>query len=98
MRDALRETGREIVHSINPNSYHDAKYGAKHDWSSIADMWRTTEDIKPVWHTGKPNTYPMGVVDIIDVTRPLADWAGPGHWNDQDMLEVGVYDTKGSAD
>ncbi|RZQ66115.1 glycoside hydrolase family 27 protein [Amycolatopsis suaedae] len=95
MRDALRSTGRDIVYSINANSYHDEKNGAKYDWSAIADQWRTTEDIKPVWRTGNPNTYPMGVTDIIDVTEPLRDWAGPGHWNDPDMLEVGVYNVEG---
>ncbi|AXB48424.1 alpha-galactosidase [Amycolatopsis albispora] len=95
MRDALRDTGREILYSINANSYHPDKNGAKYDWSHIADQWRTTEDIKPVWRTGNPNTYPMGVTDIIDVTEPLRDWAGPGHWNDPDMLEVGVYHVEG---
>ncbi|MGC7101582.1 glycoside hydrolase family 27 protein [Amycolatopsis lurida] len=95
MRDALRATGRDILYSINANSYHPDKNGAKYDWSDIADQWRTTEDIKPVWRTGNPNTYPMGVTDIIDVTEPLRDWAGPGHWNDPDMLEVGVYNVEG---
>ncbi|MFI6027302.1 glycoside hydrolase family 27 protein [Amycolatopsis magusensis] len=95
MRDALRATGRDILYSINANSYHPDKNGAKYDWGDIADQWRTTEDIKPVWRTGNPNTYPMGVTDIIDVTEPLRDWAGPGHWNDPDMLEVGVYNVEG---
>jgi alpha-galactosidase len=39
----------------------------------------------------------MGVVDIIDVNEPLAGRAGPGYWNDPDMLEVGVYDVEGFA-
>ncbi|MDI3417586.1 glycoside hydrolase family 27 protein [Streptomyces luteolus] len=95
MRDALEATGRPIVYSINPNSYHDDKNGASYDWGHIADMWRTTEDIKPVWNTGHHNAYPMGVVNIVDINRHLADQAGPGHWNDPDMLEVGVYDVEG---
>ncbi|MGK5444642.1 glycoside hydrolase family 27 protein [Micromonospora sp. URMC 105] len=89
MRDALRATGRDIVYSINPNSYH-AVTGTTYNWSAIADLWRTTEDIKPYWDTGNVNSYPMGVVNIVDETLPLAGQAGPGHWNDPDMLEVGV--------
>jgi alpha-galactosidase len=95
MRDALRATGRPIVYSINSNSYHDDKTGASYDWGGIANQWRTTEDIKPIWDTGHVNEYPMGVENIVDVEAPLADQAGPGHWNDPDMLEVGVapFDT-----
>jgi len=90
MRDELKATGRPMVYSINPNSYHPAKYGASHDWGGIADLWRTTEDISAAWDTGKQNSYPMGVVNIIDVNGRLGAQAGPGRWNDPDMLEVGV--------
>ncbi|WP_249123974.1 glycoside hydrolase family 27 protein [Saccharopolyspora erythraea] len=95
MRDALAATGRPIVYSINSNSYHPDKNGATHDWSPVANMWRTTEDIKPVWDSGNENEYPMGVVNIVEVNRGLAAQARPGHWNDPDMLEVGVYDVEG---
>ncbi|AOR30518.1 alpha-galactosidase [Streptomyces fodineus] len=80
MRDALRATGRPIVYSINPNSYHADKTGATYNWSQVADMWRTTEDIQAQW----PN-----VTGIVDINAPLAAQSGPGHWNDADMLEVG---------
>jgi alpha-galactosidase len=90
MRDALRATGRRIVYSINPNSYHPAKTGATYDWGGIANLWRTTEDIRQVFDTGHVNEYPMGVANIVDVEAPLARRAGPGHFNDADMLEVGV--------
>jgi alpha-galactosidase len=89
MRDALRATGRPIVYSINPNSWH-APTGATYNWGEVADLWRTTEDIKEYWDTGNVNTYPLGVVNILDETIPLAAQMGPGHWNDPDMLEVGV--------
>ena len=95
MRRALDATGRPIVYSINPNSYHTDKTGETHNWSGVANMWRITEDIKPVWDTGNANAYPMGVVNIIDVDRNLARQAGPGHWNDPDMLEVGVSNVEG---
>jgi alpha-galactosidase len=80
MRDALRATGRPFVYSINSNSYHADKTGATHNWSQVADMWRTTEDIQAHW----PN-----VTGVVDTNAPLAAQAGPGHWNDPDMLEVG---------
>jgi alpha-galactosidase len=88
MRDALRATGRPIVYSINPNSYH-AITGDKYDWGQVADLWRTTEDLLDIWQNGNTNSYPMGVGNVLDVTAPLAAQAGPGHWNDPDMLVVG---------
>ncbi|MET8998449.1 ricin-type beta-trefoil lectin domain protein [Amycolatopsis sp. NPDC004169] len=88
MRDALRGTGRSIVYSINPNSYH-AITGDKYDWGQVADLWRTTEDLLDIWQNGNTNSYPMGVGNVLDVTAPLTAQAGPGHWNDPDMLVVG---------
>ncbi|QFZ21478.1 glycoside hydrolase family 27 protein [Saccharothrix syringae] len=88
MRDALRATGRPIVYSINPNSFH-AITGDKYDWGQVADLWRTTEDLLDIWQNGNVNSYPMGVGNVLDVTAPLAAQNGPGHWNDPDMLVVG---------
>ncbi len=90
MRDALRDTGRPIVYSINPNSFHADKTGATYDWSAVADMWRTTEDITSAWDTHHTNDYAMGVMNIVRLNGRLGHQAGPGHWNDPDMLEVGV--------
>jgi alpha-galactosidase len=91
MRDALRNTHRDIVYSINPNSYHADKTGATYDWSGVAEMWRTTEDITSAWDEHKAdNSYGMGVMDIVHLNGRLGHQAGPGHWNDPDMLEVGV--------
>jgi alpha-galactosidase len=88
MRDALAATGRPIVFSINPNSIH-AKTGPQRNWGDVANMWRTTEDITNAWDTGQTNGYPMGIQNIVNVTVPLASYAGPGHFNDPDMMEVG---------
>ncbi|SFK62802.1 glycoside hydrolase family 27 protein [Streptomyces pini] len=88
MRDALRATGRPIVYSINPNSFH-APTGDKYDWGEVADLWRTTEDLLDIWQNNNTNSYPMGVGNVLDVTAPLAAQSGPGHWNDPDMLVVG---------
>ncbi|MEO3755398.1 ricin-type beta-trefoil lectin domain protein [Streptomyces sp. B6B3] len=88
MRDALRATGRDIVYSINPNSFH-AITGSTYNWGEVADLWRTTEDLLDIWQNGNTNSYPMGVGNVVDVNAPLAAQAGPGHWNDPDMLVVG---------
>jgi alpha-galactosidase len=92
MRDALRATGRPIVYSINPNSAH-SNTAPSYNWSAVADMWRTTEDITDRWTTGCTADCFMGVTEILDVQAPLYTWAGPQHWNDPDMLEVGVRGT-----
>ncbi|MEU0169670.1 ricin-type beta-trefoil lectin domain protein [Streptomyces iakyrus] len=88
MRDALRATGRPIIYSINPNSFHSPT-GDKYDWGEVADLWRTTEDLLDIWQNNNANSYPMGVGNVLDVTAPLAAQSGPGNWNDPDMLVVG---------
>jgi len=88
MRDALAATGRPIVYSINSNSIH-AKTGPQRNWSDVANLWRTTEDITNAWDTGQTNGYPMGIQNIVNVTVPLAGYAAPGGFNDPDMMEVG---------
>ncbi len=45
-----------------------------------ANLWRDTGDIQPNWDR---------VYDILEEQAGLAKYAGPGHWNDPDMLEVG---------
>jgi alpha-galactosidase len=92
MRDALRATDRPIVYSINPNSAH-TNTAPSYNWSAVADMWRTTEDITDTWTTGCTADCFMGITEILDVQAPLYSWAGPQHWNDPDMLEVGVRGT-----
>jgi alpha-galactosidase len=83
MRAALHDTGRPIVFSINPN-------GATWDrpWRDVAHLWRTTPDIKPEWSSAC--SWWCGIVEIADINERLARAAGPGGWNDPDMLEVGV--------
>ncbi|KXK63957.1 alpha-galactosidase [Micromonospora rosaria] len=88
MRDALAATGRPIVYSINSNSIHE-KTGPQRNWSDVANLWRTTEDITNAWNTGQTNGYPMGIQNIVNVNVPLAGYAAPGGFNDPDMLEVG---------
>jgi alpha-galactosidase len=77
MGKALKATGRPIVYSL-------CQYGwdAPWEWAPAlgGNLWRTTGDVRPDW---------MSIVDIINQNAGLAKYAGPGHWNDPDMLEVG---------
>jgi len=83
MADALRATGRDIIFSM-------CEWGTSKPWlwaSKIGNMWRTTGDITDKWE-GK-HGYSWGMANIVDMNEPLWPFAGPGHWNDPDMLEVG---------
>ncbi len=86
MGDALRATGRPIVFSIcNWGLYQTGKWGA----AVGGNLWRTTFDIWDHW-SGRGNSgLWLGVTDILDLQNGLEVNAGPGHWNDPDMLEVG---------
>ncbi|QDH25922.1 glycoside hydrolase family 27 protein [Neokomagataea tanensis] len=84
MADALRETGRPIVFSI-------CEWGTANPWTwgegQGGNLWRVSADITDRWDGMK--NYSLGVLPIIDLMEPLYSYAGPGHWNDPDMLEVG---------
>src|SRR6266702_5393425 len=77
MRDALRNTGRPIVYSL-------CQYGddAVWEWGTTVggNLWRTTVDISD-------NYAKMSEIGFRQAG--LARFAGPGHWNDPDMLEIG---------
>jgi alpha-galactosidase len=84
MSDALKTCGRPIVFSI-------CEWGRDKPWEwgkGIGHLWRTTPDIRNMYQ-GKVNWGGLGIVDIIDRQADLWKYAGPGHWNDPDMLEVG---------
>ncbi len=77
MRDALRKTGRPIVLSL-------CEYGWNKVWewgpSVGGNLWRTTGDITDEYRV---------MAEIGFNQNGLEKFAGPGHWNDPDMLEVG---------
>ena len=87
MRDAIFAAGRPMIFSM-------CEWGQNKPWlwaSNTSHLWRTTTDIYPSFagildHT---NWQQWGVLRIIDAQKPLRTYAGPGHWNDPDMLEVG---------
>ena len=87
MRDALAATGRPIVFSI-------CEWGTNKPWlwaGPVGNLWRTTDDIKDCWDCEHRPHSGNGVVQIIDLMAApgVESYAGPGHWNDPDMLEVG---------
>ncbi|HVV56237.1 MAG TPA: glycoside hydrolase family 27 protein [Mucilaginibacter sp.] len=87
MSKALKATGRPIVFSL-------CEWGTNRPWvwgKNVGQLWRTTGDIgvafdKPVKHNGWT---PLSVLNILDRQDSIRQYAGPGHWNDPDMLEVG---------
>ncbi|MGV7224591.1 MAG: beta-L-arabinofuranosidase domain-containing protein, partial [Nitrospinales bacterium] len=96
MRDCLQATGRPIVYSINPAELYDVLPWARF----VANLWRTTQDIKDFWGPEPPpppNDWARSVLGIVDeqVTEMVAKYAGPGHWNDPDMLVVGLFSNNG---
>jgi alpha-galactosidase len=84
MRDALAKLGRPIVFSL-------CEWGSTKPWlwaKDVGNLWRTTGDIVPKWSTQEKSDG-LGVIEILDLQDGLQTYAGPGHWNDPDMLEVG---------
>jgi len=84
MSQALRATGRPIVFSL-------CEWGSTKPWTwaqGVGELWRATGDIQDCWDCSRP-WGGMGVAHIIDQMQDLYPYAGPGHWNDPDMLEVG---------
>ncbi|MDR3451874.1 MAG: glycoside hydrolase family 27 protein [Rhodoferax sp.] len=77
MGKALKATGRPIVYSL-------CQYGWDSPWEWApalgGNLWRSTGDIEPKWQS---------IYDLLSQQAGLAAYAGPGHWNDPDMLEVG---------
>ncbi len=77
MDKALKATGRPIVYSL-------CQYGwdAVWEWAPAlgGNLWRTTGDVQPDWDR---------IYAIVSQQEGLERYAGPGHWNDPDMLEVG---------
>jgi alpha-galactosidase len=76
MRDALAATGRPILFSL-------CDWGFQSPWTwgaNVGNSWRTTGDINASFGS---------MLSIFHSNVGLASYAGPGHWNDPDMLEIG---------
>ena len=94
MRDALYAAGRPIVFSI-------CEWGGSKPWEwakDVGHLWRTTGDITDCYDCVQ--RWERGWKVILDLQYSLVQpadgqnngigkFAGPGHWNDPDMMEVG---------
>lgn len=91
MRDALHAAGRPVVFSICEWGDHDPWTWAQ----DVGHLWRTTGDITNCWDcTINHGTWKShGILPILDQQDGLRTAAGPGHWNDPDMMEVGNLDS-----
>ena len=87
MARALRAAGRPMVFSI-------CEWGDNKPWlwaQPLGHLWRTTGDITNCWDcvVSHGSWESHGVMAILDKQAGLRKYAGPGHWNDPDMMEVG---------
>jgi alpha-galactosidase len=87
MREALRKAGRPILFSL-------CEWGDNKPWlwaKDVGNSWRTTGDIVNCFDCVEDHgTWKSwGVLQILDMQKDLRQYAGPDHWNDMDMLEVG---------
>jgi alpha-galactosidase len=93
MRDAIHAAGRPMVFSL-------CEWGQNKPWEWAGDvghMWRTTGDIyssydgRKGWESGWKRNLDLQY-SLVESNGPdgIGKYAGPGHWNDPDMLEVGT--------
>jgi len=87
MSNAIREAGRPIVFSL-------CEWGGNKPWKwakEVGHLWRTTGDIYNCFDCVQDyGTWKsLGAMQILDLQDGLREYAGPGHWNDPDMMQVG---------
>lgn len=90
MGAALRKTGREFLFSL-------CEWGPRnpHLWGKDVggQMWRSSGDVFDSWvniWVASWTTYGIGIDVSLDIAADLAEYGGPGGWNDLDMLVVGL--------
>jgi alpha-galactosidase len=93
MSSALKAARKPIVFSL-------CEWGTYQPWewaTPIGHLWRTTGDIYPCFdcefNHGTWSSW--GVMRILDMRKNIRQYAGPDHWNDPDMMEVGNGMTTG---
>jgi alpha-L-fucosidase len=96
MADALRHSGRDIVYSLSNST----PFGSIEPLSRLANVWRTTGDIGDSWASMAAKAFYINTPrNQVDVNAPPSDrwapYASPGHWNDPDMMVLGVVNFGG---
>jgi alpha-galactosidase len=87
MRDALRASKRQVT-------FHISEQGASQPWSwapSVGHLWRTATDLATCFSCveGSGSAKSWGVLPVVDRQDDFRSFAGPGHWNDPGLLQVG---------
>ncbi|MFT3934858.1 MAG: NPCBM/NEW2 domain-containing protein [Chitinophagaceae bacterium] len=80
MSTALKNSGRDIAFSLSNN----APFEYADVWANVSNCWRTGADIRDSW---------LSVLNAGFTINKWQPFAGPGHWNDPDMLVVGDIST-----
>ena len=87
MGDALKATGRPIVFSV-------CEWGPRSPWlwgrEVGGQLWRVSYDVGDKWDEPRNEQSQIGILTAIDVMCDLERFAGPGGWNDPDMLVIGL--------
>ncbi|MGB6961804.1 MAG: glycoside hydrolase family 27 protein [Candidatus Acidiferrum sp.] len=81
---ALQKVHRPIVLSLSPGP---APLDKALELRRYAQMWRISDDVWDVWHSDKD--FPQGVENQFARAAKWAQFSGPGHWPDADMLPLG---------
>jgi hypothetical protein len=90
---ALRQTGRPINFALSNN----LPIANATTWRQLANSWRTQGDVE-CYCSGQPNGvgYPLtrwsSIASRFNSTAAWQQFAGPGHWNDYDSIEIGSGD------
>lgn len=87
MRDALFAAGRPVVFSL-------CEWGDNQPWlwgKDVGHLWRTTGDIANCFdcEMNHGSWSSWGVMKVVEMRKSIRQYAGPDHWNDPDMLEIG---------
>lgn len=88
-KELMRATKKVALETGNPEKpicFSICEWGLNRPWKwgmTAGNLWRTTPDIRPEW---------ASIIGIYEATVRLYEYAGPGNWNDPDMLEVGNGD------
>ena len=83
---AIQHAGRPIVLSLSPGPTPLAQAA---DVVENANQWRVSNDVWDLWSKARPETFIQSVTQQFDLLAAWAQYAGPGHWPDADMLPLG---------
>jgi alpha-galactosidase len=84
LREAFDKSGRAMLLSLSPGP---APLEKAEEMSKYAQMWRMSDDVWDVWKSDKD--FPRGPGNQFERTAKWAQYSGPGHWPDADMLPLG---------